>query len=244
MPKTLARMTARSVVLSVLLGAHPAWASAAELIRLTVDFGIKETTLRVALTRMVSAGDLVRSADGYRLSDRLLARQRRQDEAISLRVRPWRGDWTTLIVTSVGTDARTRAILRTTLHGKRFGELREGVWMRPDNLDIDLDADIRARVRILQARDDAPVQLATQLWDLPGWARTGHRLLDAMAAASDIPGRFVVAAAMVRHLLTDPMLPAELLPADWPGAQLRAAYNDFAAELAKRRDSAQLVEAR
>jgi phenylacetic acid degradation operon negative regulatory protein len=243
MPKTLARMTARSVVLSVLLGAHPAWASAAELIRLTSDFGIKETTLRVALTRMVSAGDLVRSADGYRLSNRLLARQRRQDEAISPRVRPWRGCWTTLIVTSVGTDARTRATLRTTLHGKRFGELREGVWMRPDNLDLDLDSDIRARVRILKARDDTPAQLAAQLWDLPAWARGGHRLLDEMAAASDIPRRFVVAAAMVRHLLTDPMLPAELLPADWPGAQLRAAYNDFAAELTKRRDRTQLVEA-
>ena len=58
------RMTARSVVLSVLLGAHPAWATAAELLRLTEDFGIKETALRVALTRMVSAGDLVRSDDG------------------------------------------------------------------------------------------------------------------------------------------------------------------------------------
>ena len=45
---TLSRMTARSVVLSVLLGAHPAWASAAELVRLTSDFGIKETALRVA----------------------------------------------------------------------------------------------------------------------------------------------------------------------------------------------------
>jgi phenylacetic acid degradation operon negative regulatory protein len=243
MPKMLARMTARSVVLSVLLGAHPACASAAELIRLTSDFGIKETTLRVALTRMVSAGDLLRSADGYRLSDRLLARQLRQDEAISLRVRPWRGDWTTLIVTRVGTDARTRAGLRTMLHDKRFGELREGVWMRPDNLDLQLDAEVRARVRIVKARDDAPAELAGQLWDLPAWARTGHRLLDEMAAASDIPGRFVVATAMVRHLLTDPMLPAELLPADWPGAQLRAGYHDFAAELTKRRDQTQLVEA-
>src|SRR5436305_1619748 len=89
MPKSLARMTARSVVLSVMLGAHPAWASAAELIRLTEDFDIKEATLRVALTRMVSAGDLVRSADGYRLSDRLLARQRRQDDAMRPKLLPW-----------------------------------------------------------------------------------------------------------------------------------------------------------
>ncbi len=39
------RLTARSVVLSVLLGAHPpAWASVAELIHLTSDFDIKEAT--------------------------------------------------------------------------------------------------------------------------------------------------------------------------------------------------------
>src|SRR6202142_4669918 len=166
-------MTARSVVLSVLLGLHPAWASASELIRLTADFGIKETTLRVALTRMVGAGDLIRSADGYRLADRLLARQRRQDDAMRPPLRPWRGYWTTLIVTSIGTDARTRAALRTTLHHKRFGELREGVWMRPDNLELDLPPEVRGRVRIIQARDEAPVELAGQLWDLPSWVHTG-----------------------------------------------------------------------
>jgi phenylacetic acid degradation operon negative regulatory protein len=235
-------MTARSVVLSVLLGAHPAWASSGELVRLTADFGIKETTLRVALTRMVSAGDLIRSADGYRLSDRLLARQRRQDEAMRAGTRAWRGEWLVLIVTTVGTDARTRAALRNTMHGKRFGELREGVWMRPDNLALDLDPDVAARVRVLKARDDAPAQLAGELWDLPAWAEKGRRLLGEMAQkarASDVPGRFVVAAAMVRHLLTDPMLPAELLPADWPGAALREAYHHFATELAERLDVAE-----
>ena len=239
-------MTARSVVLSVLLGAHPAWASASELIRLTADFGIKESTLRVALTRMVSAGDLIRSADGYRLSDRLLARQRRQDEAMRPRVKAWHGDWVVLIVTSVGTDARSRAALRTTMHHKRFGELREGVWMRPDNLDLELDHEVAARVRIVKARDDEPAELAGQLWDLCGWADTGRRLLDEMALniqTTDVPGRFVVAAAMVRHLLTDPMLPAELLPVDWPGAALRASYHDFAKELSERRDMTQLLEA-
>jgi phenylacetic acid degradation operon negative regulatory protein len=193
---------------------------------------------------MVSAGDLIRSADGYRLSDRLLARQRRQDDAMRPRVRAWHKDWTMLIVTSVGNDARTRATLRTMMHHKRFGELREGVWMRPDNLDLELDPEVAARVRVLKARDDAPAELAGQLWDLPAWAETGHRLIDEIARATDVPGRFVVAAAMVRHLLTDPVLPAELLPADWPGAGLRAAYHDFATELAERRDVTQLLEAR
>ena len=64
-----------------------------------------------------------------------------------------------------------------------------------------------------------------------------------MAGATDVPARFVLAAAIVRHVLTDPVLPDELLPADWPGTRLRAAYNDFAAELVERRDGIRLVEA-
>jgi phenylacetic acid degradation operon negative regulatory protein len=241
---TLSRMTARSVVLSVLLGAHPAWATASELIRLTADFDIREPTVRVALTRMVSAGDLVRSEDGYRLSDRLLARQRRQDGAINPRLRKWDGTWTTLVITSVGTDARTRAALRTALQDNRFAELREGVWLRPDNLDGQLPADGQDRVRVLHARDDDPAELTARLWDLPGWVRVGRDLLDDMASATDIPGRFIAAAGMVRHLLSDPVLPAELLSDDWPGNALREAYTNFAAELVGRRDDVELMEAR
>ena len=243
MSEPITRMTARSVVLSVLLGAHPAWASAGELVRLTADFDIREPTLRVALTRMVGAGDLVRSADGYRLSDRLLARQRRQDAVLNPRTRPWDGIWTTLVITTVGTDARTRAALRNTLSDRRFGELREGVWLRPDNLDDTLPEEILDRVRVLHARDDDPAGLAARLWDLRAWSQTGHRLLDEMAAARDVPGRFIAAAAVVRHLLSDPVLPEELLPDRWPGDPLRAAYQNFAAELSARRDE-ELMEAR
>jgi phenylacetic acid degradation operon negative regulatory protein len=240
---TLARMTARSVVLSVLLGAHPAWATASELIRLTADFDIKEPTVRVALTRMVSAGDLVRSEDGYRLSDRLLGRQRRQDDAINPRLHTWDGEWNTLVITSIGTDARTRAVLRNTLQDNRFGELREGVWMRPDNLETTLPDEVLQRGRELHTRDDDPAELAARLWDLTGWARSGHELLDEMDSTIDIPGQFVTAAAMVRHLLTDPVLPRELLPDGWPGTALRQAYNSFAAGLISRRDD-ELMEAK
>ena len=58
-----------------------------------------------------------------------------------------------------------------------------------------------------------------------------------MNSAADIPGQFVTAAAMVRHLLTDPVLPHELLPDDWPGAALREAYSDLrrGADFAARR---------
>jgi phenylacetic acid degradation operon negative regulatory protein len=64
-----------------------------------------------------------------------------------------------------------------------------------------------------------------------------------MDRAAGIPERFAVAAAMVRHLLTDPVLPAELVPADWPANHLRGAYADFAALLASRRDT-EILEVR
>lgn len=229
-------LTARSVVLSVLLGAHPAWSTAAELLRLTSDFGIREPTLRVALTRMAGSGDLVRSDNGYRLSDRLLSRQRRQDDALNPVTRGWSGTWITAVITTVGTEARTRSALRTALQDNRFGELREGVWLRPDNLEAELPVIAQGRVRVLRAHDDNPAELAGQLWDLSAWSKTGHRLLGRMDAANDIPAQFTAAAAMVRQLLTDPVLPAVLLPADWPGDRLRAAYAEFAEMMLTRRD--------
>lgn len=241
MPNPPVRMTARSVVLSVLLGAHPASASSAELLRLTADFGIKETAMRVALTRLVAAGDLVRSAEGYGLSERLLERQRRQDEALNPRIRPWGGDWYAVVITSIGCEPRTRATLRAGLTERRFAELREGIWMRPDNIDIDL-GDLVPYTRMLTARDEHPVELAGKLWDLTGWAVTGDELLAEMAHATEAADRFTIAAAMVRHLRRDPVLPAELLPPDWPGERIRRRYAEFVEEVAARRDAEQTAE--
>ncbi|MGV0626428.1 PaaX family transcriptional regulator C-terminal domain-containing protein [Mycolicibacter minnesotensis] len=243
MPETV-RLTARSVVLSVLLGTHPASATAAELLRFTAGFGIKESALRVSLTRLVAAGDLVRSADGYGLSDRLLQRQRRQDAALDPQTRPWSGDWLAWVITSVGCDARTRAALRAGLSERRFAELREGLWMRPHNIDAEPGDVLKPYLRMLIAGDEHPAQLAAQLWDLAGWAQTGHELLAAMSDAQDVPGRFAVAAAMVRHLHRDPVLPPELLPPNWPGAQIRSRYAEFVDELASRRDTDAAVPAR
>ncbi len=236
------RMTARSVVLSVLLGAHPASATSAELLRLTSGFGIKETAMRVALTRLVAAGDLVRSAEGYGLSERLLERQRRQDEALNPLTRHWGGDWLAVVITSIGCDARTRAALRSGLTERRFAELREGIWMRPANIDVEIGADLVPHTRLLAARDEQPAELAGRLWDLAGWAATGHELLAEMASAADVPGRFAIAAAMLRHLRRDPVLPPELLPPDWPGERIRSRYADFVDELSSRRDASQPLE--
>jgi phenylacetic acid degradation operon negative regulatory protein len=79
--------------------------------------------------------------------------------------------------------------------------------------------------------DDAP-QLAARLWDLLAWARHAHALLRGLGALAPdgpealAPG-FTLSAAVLRHLQADPLLPAELLPADWPGSRLRAEYDGW-----------------
>ncbi|MEU6737482.1 PaaX family transcriptional regulator C-terminal domain-containing protein [Streptomyces physcomitrii] len=225
-------LTARSVVLSLLLGSHPPEHPVRELVRIAELFDISEQTLRVALTRMVAAGDLLRAEGTYRLSDRLVQRQRRQDEAIHPRTRDWDGGWEMLAVTVTGRSAADRAALRTRLSELRLAELREGLWLRPANLDRVLPPELDDLVRKFTARPEGePEALANGLWDLDGWARTGAALLDRLQAADRPAERFTLAAATVRHLLADPVLPTALLPPHWPAGELRAAYGDYQEEL-------------
>ncbi|GAA3501647.1 PaaX family transcriptional regulator C-terminal domain-containing protein [Streptomyces prasinosporus] len=228
-------LSARSVVLSLLLGAHPPELPARELGRLVEGFDVGGSTLRAALSRMVAAGDLRRTDAGYRLSDRLVRRQRRQDEAVRPRTRAWDGDWEMVVVTATGRGPAERAELRAHLTALRLAELREGVWLRPANLSRPLPAGLDEVAQRCTARPAGPARdLAARLWPLDAWSGTARALL-AHADRADRPAdRLALFAAVVRHLLTDPVLPPGLLPADWPGDALRAAYADYRRELTGR----------
>lgn len=225
-------LSARSVVLSLLLGAHPPEIPVSALVEAGRLFGITEPTLRVALTRMVASGDLERTDATYRLSARLLARQRRQDAALDPTTRDWDGSWEMVVVTSSGRSPADRAELRTTLTDLRLAELREGVWVRPANLARELPewpADLLDEFRSIRTAD--PAALAAKLWELDSWNQEGLLLLGEISGATAGADRIAVAAAIVRHLRTDPVLPPELLPEGWPADALRAAYAAYQREL-------------
>jgi phenylacetic acid degradation operon negative regulatory protein len=228
---TVRPLSARSVVLSLLLGLHPPELPVRELVRIVEPFGVAESTLRAALSRMVATGDLRRTDSTYRLSDRLVERQHRQDAAITPRTRDWYGDWEVAVITATGRSAADRALLRADLSALRLAELREGVWMRPDNLDRPWPAEISALVERFTARpDQASRAFAARLWPLKPWAATGSALLTRFTSATLPAERFTLATAVVRHLVTDPALPEELLPPSWPAADLRRAYADYQQE--------------
>ncbi|MEU6089933.1 PaaX family transcriptional regulator C-terminal domain-containing protein [Streptomyces sp. NPDC047085] len=230
----LRSLSARSVVLSLLLGAHPPQLPVKDLVRLVEPFGVGGSTLRAALSRMVAAGDLRRTDAVYGLSDRLLARQRRQDEVVHPRTRAWDGGWEMVVITATGRTPAERADLRTRLTALRLAELREGVWLRPANLARPLPDELYRVAQSYTARPDgSPHDLVARLWPLDAWAATARTLLTRAAVSRHPADRLTAFAAAVRHLLTDPVLPPALLPPDWPGEALRTAYADYQRELAE-----------
>lgn len=227
-------LTARSIIGSLLLGVDPPRLSGRSLVKGGRFFGIEEGTIRVALSRMVTAGELETKDGRYQLAGRLLERQRRQTTSRSPRRRRWSGAWIMAVVPSGRRDADSRLALRTAATALLFAELRDGVWLRPDNLNPkrlpETAAELSGQCRLFKTRPDNPEELVRELWDLDTWAETAESMRKEMTPFADrlgagdtealAPG-FQLAATVVRHMNTDPLLPDALLPEDWPGPALR-----------------------
>jgi phenylacetic acid degradation operon negative regulatory protein len=235
-------LNARSVIGSLLLGAHPPRLPGARIVEWCTRFEIAEGTARVALSRMVDRGELTSTHGVYELAGRVRGLQGAQDWSLEPRLGRWRGQWRLGIVASEARDAQARAALREAMRRLRHAELREGVWTRPDNLPV-ASAPAEAWAVVEEqcawwtgAPAGDPERLVAERFEPAVWAvraRTLLERLDAVTAAIDAgrdsalaPG-FVVGAAALQHARRDPLLPVELLPADWPGDDLRAAYVGF-----------------
>jgi phenylacetic acid degradation operon negative regulatory protein len=227
-------LTARSVLASTLLGAEPPRLPVAYLVHVAGLFGINDNRARVALSRMVASGEVTSEGGGqYRLAGHLLARQARQQASREGRTRPWSGAWTTRVVVAPGSSPEVRAARRRALAQARLGELREGVWLRPDNLEVRVDPAFAPDLVGLSSRPEGEAaDLVARLWDLSAWSVEGRRLARALDALppggpEDLAAGFELSASVLRHFQADPLLPVALLPDDWPGDDLRRRYREW-----------------
>lgn len=234
-------LTARSVIASTLLGMHPPRLSSQLLVRSGQLFGIAEGTTRTAISRMLASGELEVDGHRYRLAGPLLDRQARQDASRWARRRRWDGMWEMAVVDGGRRPPAARTELRDAMRRLKLAELREGVWLRPDNLDPGRAPSDRAVVddqcRTLRGEPHGdPTTLAAELWDLTAWTKEARdlrrgleRYLPRMEQGDTAVLRdgFVLSAAVLRHLLADPLLPPELLPPSWMGDELRERYERY-----------------
>jgi phenylacetic acid degradation operon negative regulatory protein len=211
------RFTARSLILSVLLGSHPPRLSVTSLIAFCSMFDVAPGTVRTALSRMVAAGELDPYGHDhggrYQVTGELLERQRQQDVGRTAPGDRWDGTWWTAIALADSRTVAERRRFRSTMLGAKMGELRPAVWMRPANI-----AGPRADEELMVSRGEpaagtAP-ELVERLWDLATLDERARVLLAAIGAESaDLPRRFIALAACLQYLRTEPQLPRPLAPA-------------------------------
>ncbi|MGX9787514.1 PaaX family transcriptional regulator C-terminal domain-containing protein [Mycobacterium sp. MMS18-G62] len=236
-------LSARSVLATALLGADQPHLTVGELVAMASLFGISDGAARTCLWRMASNGELTADDGTYALAGPLLERRERVDEASRIRdvaAAPWDGTWELAVVSLDRRSAADRLALRKAATALHLAELREGVWLRPDNLDPQRLPASRAVLdrqctHFHGAATDIPVDIVRSLFSLGDWAADARRLTHAMhdeleaeaSGADDFAYRFALSVAVVRHLQLDPLLPKEFTPTDWPGHELRNTYRRF-----------------
>jgi phenylacetic acid degradation operon negative regulatory protein len=234
-------LSARSVLASALLGADQARLSVSALVAMASLFGISDGAARTCLWRMVSSGELTADGGSYALAGRLLQRRERIDEASRIddeAAHRWDGTWELAIVSLERRPAADRLELRKAAMTLHLAELREGVWIRPDNLDPQRLPASRAILdqqctHFHNAATDITADKMPSLFSLDEWMADARMLTDAMDVdlkrnkRESIRYEFALSIAVIRHLQLDPMLPDELTPEHWPGHTLRRTYRRF-----------------
>ena len=229
------KLSARHLILELMLASERNRLLAREAVTACQLFAISENSVRVALARL-SADGLI-AADGrgsYRLtaSAMELAGDVAGWRTAEQRLRPWQGDWLVVFTASLGRSDRTSLRRRErALQMLGFRAWRQGLHVRPDNIEADVEA-VRRRLHglgleteaaVFRSRDWSPVQEAElhQLWDGPaldaGYRQRTAELdswrarADQLAPADAARESFLLGSQAIRQVVFDPLLPAPMV---------------------------------
>lgn len=223
------------------------------LARLLAPFGIREATLRQALSRMSREGWLkarrVAARSCYSLTPqgdrRIVEASRRVYHPVDL---PWDGQWRTLAYSIPETLRARRDDLRRELTWTGFASLSSGTWISPNPLEEACAAlvaryEIEPYVSTFVARHTGPGtdrDLVRRCWDLTAISESYRRFmatwaprLEQHAQVLDLTDEaaFVEKIELVhdyrKFLFVDPGLPGELLPEEWNGLEARRLFQAY-----------------
>ncbi|MGH4032307.1 PaaX family transcriptional regulator [Actinomycetota bacterium Odt1-20B] len=226
----------------------------AELVRLLAPVGVDAPAVRSSVSRLKRRGLLLPArtesgAAGYELSPD--ARQLLDDGDRRIYAAPepdTAGEWVLAVFSVPEPERQKRHVLRSRLAGLGFGTAAPGVWIAPvhlyeetrhtlERLQLDAYVDLFRGTHLGFA---ATAESVARWWDLAALAKQHEAFLDrhepvlrAWQSRPDTPPEeayrdYLLALDSWRHLpYADPGLPAELLPADWPGARSAAVFREL-----------------
>jgi phenylacetic acid degradation operon negative regulatory protein len=213
------------------------------LIRLATPFGLNERLVRTASARLANDGWLESRRAGNRSEYRLSSGGRERFAEATKRIydeppADWRGRWTLVVVPPM--RAAERRQLREQLSWNGFGEIAAGVFAHPEIQAHELSLEPRSAALLSKAlafqatlvADAAPATLINLGWDLEELARRYQAFVqrfEHVEAALCLPreedpqASFIARTLLLHEYrrlhLRDPLLPARLLPLDWPGTR-------------------------
>ena len=226
------------------------------LIALMRPLGVNERAVRTTVFRLQKDDWLTSRQIGrrsyYAFSETGIRRAAQADRRIYAAGPPgWDGRWHLVIANTRDIPAKQREALRRELLWQGFGTLAPGCHAHPA-ADEDALADLLAELGLAEAvvvmradRDRLTTDRSLRRMVESGWdtARLGtawrevvdhfHPVREALLGADppDPETCFVLRSLLIhevrRVLLRDPMLPEELLPADWAGAAARRLCQDL-----------------
>jgi phenylacetic acid degradation operon negative regulatory protein len=225
------------------------------LIELAAPFGLNQRLVRTAVSRLAQEGWLegrrVGKLSEYHLSSN--GRERFAEATKRIYSAPdthWSGRWTLIVVPPMPAAQRRR--IREELIWRGFGEISATVFAHPefDSRELSLQrrsAGLLSKVIAFDAAlasDDAPQRLVQLGWDLEDLGLRYQRFVKRFASVraelerrreSDPQDCFLVRTLLIHEYrrlhLRDPLLPAQLLRADWPGARAAALSRDIYARV-------------
>ena len=213
------------------------------LIRAMAEFGIGERLVRTSVFRLAKDGWLQSEQIGRRSYYGLTTDGRARFDLATQRIysspaSAWDGQWTLLVLSGLQTTQKEK--LRRECSWMGFGALSANLLAHPSPTLADLEAllqrlDVADNVVLLTGetlRNEAGMQrLAAESWKLDELAdqyagfvkrfRPTLQILEKNAGIEPLTA-FIVRTLLIQEyrkiLLRDPLLPEQLLAADWPGA--------------------------
>ena len=195
-----------------------------------IDSGV----VRTAMSRLAADGWLERTRLGRNSFYRLVKKGRQTFDTATRHIYdPPSADWTGRFELLLIGNGEDRDASRDALKNAGFGSPLPGVWIAPSGVPIPEEAASAIRLEV-SAEDDSGRRLLSASWPLHRTADAYLKFMRTFRPLRDWIGRrerlsasdaFVARILLIHHyrrvVLRDPLLPAALLPEEWPGRAAR-----------------------
>ena len=200
---------------------------------------VDSSVVRTAMSRLTADGWFEREKVGRNSFYRLVQRERLTFDIATRHIYgPPASDWTGRFELLLIADGGERDAAREALKNAGFGTPLPGVWVAPSGAPIPPEAKAAIRLEV-SAEDDSGRRLLSESWPLERTADAYRRFMksfeplrswvarDKLSGIDAFTARVLLIHQYRRVVLRDPLLPAALLPRDWPGRAARELCGDI-----------------